>query len=62
VGKTGVAKTDIVPGRVGVVLAEHEFWSAVSEEHIKAGETVVIVDVDGLTLKVRRHVPDEAGS
>jgi len=46
---------------VGVVLAEHEFWSAVSEEPIKAGETVLIIDVDGLTLKVKRYVSDEAG-
>jgi len=46
---------------VGVVLAEHEFWSAVSEERIKAGETVLIIDVDGLTLKVKRHVSDEEG-
>lgn len=53
IGKTGIARTPVSP-RGGVVLVESELWSAVSEDEIPAGSRVVVVEVDGLTLRVKR--------
>ncbi|PLJ78270.1 NfeD family protein [Infirmifilum sp. SLHALR2] len=53
-GKVGVAKTEIKPGKRGVVLVESEEWTAESEEEIHAGEKVTVVGLEGLVVKVRR--------
>ena len=50
-GLTGEAKTDIHDK--GQVFIHGEIWSAWSEEAIKAGEKVVVVEVDNLKLKVK---------
>ncbi len=55
VGLTGLAKTDIMPDKPGVVLVEAEEWTATSEEPIPAGSKVRIISVKGLTLEVRRE-------
>ncbi|OYT52383.1 hypothetical protein B6U66_02045 [Candidatus Bathyarchaeota archaeon ex4484_135] len=55
VGLSGVAKTDIMPDKPGVVLAESEEWTATSDEFIPAGSKVRIISVEGLMLKVRRE-------
>ena len=55
VGLTGLAKTDIGPDKPGVVLAESEEWTAISDEFIPAGSKVRIISVEGLTLKVREE-------
>ncbi len=41
----------------GVVHVEHESWSAVAEDDIARGESVIVtaVDPDNVTLRVRRH-------
>lgn len=51
-GKTvpTLARTDATGGKVFV---EGEYWNAVSELPIEAGQTVEIVAVNGLTLKVK---------
>ena len=54
IGKVGVAKTDISPKKTGVVWVEAEMWSALSDEEIKAGEKVKVIDIKGLTLVVKR--------
>jgi len=53
-GARGVAKTAIGPGRPGVVYAKGEEWTAVSDEEVPPGAEVVIVDVEGLTVKVKK--------
>ena len=54
VGMTGVAASDLAPS--GMVHVNGEDWSAVSDtgETIEQGDRVVVIDVDGLTLKVFR--------
>ncbi|MEZ0345165.1 MAG: NfeD family protein [Infirmifilum sp.] len=52
VGKRGQAKTEIKPGKRGVVIVESEEWTAESDEEIHAGENIVVVEVKGLILRV----------
>ena len=50
----GNALTPIEPGGTGRVATHGEIWSATSSEPIQAGERVTIIEVNGLTLTVRR--------
>jgi membrane-bound serine protease (ClpP class) len=51
VGKTAVVKVALEPE--GTVMFKGERWTAVSEKgRVKAGEEVIITEVDGLTLRV----------
>jgi membrane protein implicated in regulation of membrane protease activity len=54
VGKIGQVKEDIIPGKVGYVLLEGELWEAISDEVIHKGETVTVIERQGLKLKVKR--------
>jgi len=53
VGETAVARSDI--GSTGTVFVRGELWNAESDEAIAVGETVEVVAVDGLRVKVRRR-------
>ena len=53
VGLTGEAKTDIHDK--GQVFIHGERWSAWSDEPIKAGDKVTVIEVKDLHLKVRRE-------
>jgi len=55
VGAVGIAKTDIEPGKPGVVLIESEEWTAVSNEFIPSGSRIRIIRVRGLTLEVEKE-------
>jgi membrane-bound serine protease (ClpP class) len=48
------ALTAIEPGGVGRVATHGEIWSATADEPIIAGDRVVVTDVKGLVLTVRR--------
>ena len=52
VGMTGVASSDLDPS--GMVHVNGEDWSAVSDtgETIEKGARILVMDVEGLTLKV----------
>lgn len=50
IDETGAANTDI--GKEGKVFISGEYWDAWSDEPIKAGEKVKVVEVSGLRLKV----------
>ena len=52
-GETAVARSDI--GGTGTVFVRGELWNAESDEAIAVGETVEVVAVEGLRLKVRRR-------
>lgn len=57
IGERGRVVEPLAPE--GTVLVESEHWRAESTEgHVRAGETVEIVSVDGLTLKVRKVKSD----
>ena len=61
IGKVGVVRTALDPK--GSVQVESELWSAESDsgETIASGETVVVSEMDGLTLKVFRESVIESG-
>ncbi|MEN2995297.1 MAG: nodulation protein NfeD [Thermodesulfovibrio sp.] len=53
IGLQGVAKTDI-DSHKGMVMIHGELWQAVSDEEIKKDEEIIVEEIKGLTLKVRR--------
>ena len=61
IGKIGVVRTSLDPK--GSVQVESELWSAESDsgETIASGESVVVSEMDGLTLKVFRESVIESG-
>lgn len=53
IGLRGVAKTDI-NYRGGMVMVHGELWQAIADGEIKKDEEVIVEEVRGLTLKVRK--------
>ncbi len=53
-GEIAIAKTDIIPGKIGSVFIHGEYWDAVSDERIKNGEEVIILSIEGLKLTVKQ--------
>ncbi len=45
---------DAINADSGRVLARGEYWNAVSDESLEVGETVVIEETEGLTMKVKK--------
>jgi len=52
IGEEGKADTDISPE--GKVFVRGEYWNAFSDEIINRGERIVVTDVEGMTLKVKK--------
>jgi membrane-bound serine protease (ClpP class) len=52
IGKT-VAALSRIDSQGGKVFIEGEHWNAVSETPVDAGQTVEVVGIAGLTLKVK---------
>lgn len=55
VGMTGITTLDISPNKNGEVLVDGKRWTAFSEEQIKINEKVVVLEIQGVKLKVRRE-------
>jgi membrane-bound ClpP family serine protease len=53
VGIEGVAKTDITPDG-GMAIVHGEYWSAYSDNVIQQGARVIVEDVRGLRVKVKK--------
>ena len=53
IGEQGEAYTDFVNGK-GKVFVHGEIWNAVSEDPIKKGDLVIVEEVKGMVLKVRK--------
>lgn len=53
VGEEGSAVTDIMPE--GKVFVRGEYWDAESSESISKGEKVVVTEMEGLRVKVRKE-------
>jgi membrane protein implicated in regulation of membrane protease activity len=51
-GKEAVAKTDIIPGKLGRVEFKGTVWKADSKSDIKEGQLVIILEKDNFTLLV----------
>jgi membrane-bound serine protease (ClpP class) len=58
VGERGAARSALDPE--GKVFVHGELWHAVADEPVPAGAKVEVVEVDGMTLKVRRARGGEA--
>ena len=54
VGEIGIAQTDLSPR--GKIFIRGEIWDALSSTGVPAGETVVVLAVDGLQLRVEPSV------
>lgn len=54
VGASGVASGDFGGQREGKVFIEGEYWNAASDEEIRTGDRIVVLEVRGLLLKVRK--------
>lgn len=54
IDEIGRAMTPIDPGGVGRVQTHGEIWSATADDPVAAGDSVQVVSVNGLVLKVRR--------
>jgi len=52
VGHKGEARTDI--HKDGQVFIHGELWKAWSDEPVKAGETVIVTEMEHLKLKVKQ--------
>jgi membrane-bound serine protease (ClpP class) len=52
IGETGIAKTDII-GK-GKVSVHGELWNAKSAAPVKAGEEVIVTNVEKLTIEVKK--------
>ncbi len=61
-GATGKAIDEIGPGREGFVMVLGEYWRARSDQVIKPGERIVVVDKDGPVLIVKKSGELEAES
>lgn len=58
VGKTGVITQRLAPGANGRMLVEGEDWRAASVDNkaaLEPGTRVIVLEVDGTTLKVERE-------
>jgi membrane-bound serine protease (ClpP class) len=53
IGETGIADTDITQNG-GMASLQGERWSAYSDMHISKGDRILVEDVKGLTIKVRK--------
>jgi len=53
IGEEGIALTDFEKGK-GKVFIKGEIWNAVSEDDIKKDDTVIVEQVKGLTLYVKK--------
>lgn len=53
IGKVGYTKEDLLDGE-GTVYVDGAYWTALSDEPIKMGEEVVVIDINGYRLKVKR--------
>ena len=54
IDKTGIVLEDITNKSPGIVKAEGKTWTAISDEDIKTGEKVKIINLQGVKLKVER--------
>ncbi len=52
IGEKGHAETDIAPE--GKIFVRGEYWDGWSEEPIAKGDAVLVVDVEGMRLKVKK--------
>jgi len=55
VGSIGRALENIPEGGVGFIMIDGEYWRAVGLENIVEGDKVIVVDKDGVLLKIKKY-------
>lgn len=55
VGMTGIVTEEISRNVVGEVKVDGKRWSAVSNSKIEVGSEVIVLDIDGVKLKVKKE-------
>ena len=56
IGETGEAQDHIGTHQEGKVFVHGEIWNAVSQDALKKGDKITVLEIDGLTLRVKRKV------
>ena len=54
IGMEGIVTEEITKFKIGEVRVDGKKWSAISNEKIKVGEPVIIEDIEGVKLIVRK--------
>ena len=54
VGEKGDARTDLKPNKEGKVFVHGELWNATSDEEIKKNDKIIVHEIDGMILKVKK--------
>ena len=54
IGMNGICTEEISRNKIGEVKVDGKRWSAISPVKIKVGEEVIITDIDGVKLKVKK--------
>lgn len=54
IGMTGIVTEEISKNKVGEVKVDGKRWSAISSSKINIGDEVIITDIDGVKLKVKK--------
>ena len=60
IGRVGRSESAIDPR--GKVFVRGEYWNVVADTPIEAGESVEVLSVEGLVLRVRRAVSSDGAS
>ena len=59
-GKEVLVLQDVIPHKQGgQVELKGATWNATSDEPIQSGETATVVELDGLTLKIKKIKEDD---
>lgn len=56
IGMLGTARTDFVKTMGGKVHVYGEIWQARSDEDIKEGDRIIVTEIKGLTLIVKKAI------
>ncbi len=54
IGEIGIARTDV--SKTGKINIHGEIWNAYSDEPISSGESVEVISVNGLKLKIKKKI------
>jgi membrane protein implicated in regulation of membrane protease activity len=54
IGKQGIIQEDVEEGKPGIVKVGGDTWSAVSTQHLRKGEAVLVVERGTTTLQVEK--------
>ena len=54
IGMNGICTEEISKNRIGEVKVDGKRWSAISQSKINEGDEIIVTDIDGVKLKVKK--------